>query len=268
MLGEEHRVEMARLKEEYQVRLSQLEMMAEEARVTASTKTEQFTVASKRAHQQVLLISAELGRTERAVETQRELCDHLEAEVIKTKDEMARRGREYDYQMETFRAQAQLDIAKGVTTTIHLKRKLLLSRLSAMQMEDAVKRMKRQHKKHVASSSNATHTLQKYVHVVNKELAAEYETNDERKKEKKIMEKETNKLNENLLRTRMEVSSLEEKARTQSGTVSTLETSVGRLTDELATLKSVKFFCCCFFLFFFIEFSRHFSRHVPSSMKK
>jgi hypothetical protein len=157
----------------------------------------------------------------------------------------------FPFSQKKFRAQAQLEIARGVTTSIHLKRKLLLSRLSAMQMEDAVKRMKRQHKKHVASSSNATHTLQKYVHVVNKELAAEYETNDERKKEKKIMEKETNKLNENLLRTRMEVSSLEETARTQSGTISTLETSVGRLTDELATLKSVKFLLLIFLFHFF-----------------
>jgi hypothetical protein len=236
--NEKHLQSMNQVRHEYKEKVDTMSMELIEARDVANTKTAQYEHASKRAHQQVLLISAELDRTERAIEAQRELCDHLQTETDTTKRDMIRREEEHVLDMSNLTYETQMEMSRKDQQHIHMKRKMLQYRLNDLKQQDAMKRMKRQHKKHVSNTNRINRKLANHASKVNDELTKQYNTVDSTTLSLSKATDRVHSLENDLSITKTTLEGTERDLEDIINKADTLEENVSRLQGELSTSKS------------------------------
>ena len=263
---ETHHSQLFNIEKEYNEKSTVLLLELKEARAIATTKTTQYEHASKRAHQQRVLLSSELVRTERAIEAQRELCDHLQSETIKTKQSMHQREEEHLYSMSILTHETTMEMARRDQVQVVLKRKLLKMQLNDMKQQDAMKRMKRIHKKTMTNSHRSTKKLEHSIYKITNELSKQYTQNDvdtrtirKTKERLNMMEdaldqskskserlaltldistKQSEKLNDNVIRLQKELVTSKSESNAAYSTINKMTDDIKSLEEEKAKVMS------------------------------
>jgi hypothetical protein len=236
-LKQQHAQERTLFEHNYTSKLNALTVEANEARELASTKAAQYEHAAKRAHQQVLLISSELGRAERAVEAQRELCDHLTLEMKNTSLELINQQHVYEYNMNILQHEKELEMSTNMYDSINLKRKLLKFKLKDYRTQDAIKRMKREHKRHVSTSARNVAAATTTMGTVTKELDRTYHQYTNAHKTIVKANQTIESLNNNVEQNKATIITLNQTMKQEQETSQVLESNVASLQNELATAK-------------------------------